>query len=147
MTDQPTRAEETAERRRKRTGIGVQGDPGLRRFGIDESYLDLDKYAYRSVEDTGNRLYMLTEQDDYDFVTMKGDKSDGARKADQAGVLRYQHGVVDGQAKYTYLLRKPNSLDQADRQERLAKVDEEEKTRKGSAQPDSNLEKTYKPKS
>lgn len=140
MTEQ-TRADAVAEGRRKREFGNM--DPSLNRFGVGDSILDLEKYVYRSVPDTGNRLYMLTEADDYEFVTLSGGS---ARKADANGVIRYQE-TVDGQARYTYLLRKLKEYDQADRRKRLDKIDREEEERKSSEAPeDMKGENTYKPR-
>lgn len=142
MTDQTnTRAEEVSERRRKRDTTNT-GDPSLRRFNVGPEILDTDKFIYRSVADEGVRLMQLTESDDYDFVTAKGEK---ASKADAAGVLRYQHTVVDGQPKYTYLLRKLKKFADEDRAAKQANIDEVEKARLSKTPADAP-DKAYKPK-
>lgn len=142
MTEQTqTRAEAVAARRKQR-GAETSSDPSLRRYGMSEDMLDLNKFSYRSVADEGNRLYQLTEQDDYDFVTIKGEK---ASKADTQGVARYQHTVIDGQPRYTYLLRKPVEFVAEDRKAKDKHIDEMESKRLKQT-PDDAPEGAYKPK-
>lgn len=136
-----TRATEVAETRRKRDTTN-DVDPSLRRFNIGSDVLDTDKFIYRSVADDGVRLMQLTQNDDYDFVTLTGGK---ASKANEQGVLRYQHAVIDGQAKYTYLLRKPKQYDEADRAKKMAGVAAREKAVLQEI-PSDAPDKAYKPK-
>lgn len=138
--DRQPRAEAVQEERRRRPG--AQGlDPSLARFGVTADILDLDKYVYRAALDNGMRLHQLTQNDDYDFVTVKGA---AARAADAEGVLRYQAGVVDGRPQYSYLLRKLKKFADEDRAERVRKVDAEEKARLTET-PEDAPDKSYTP--
>lgn len=133
------RAAETSERRRNRKD--VSSDPSLRRYGVSDDILDQNKFVYRSAVDDGMRLLQLTENDDYDFVTVKGDK---VAKADAPGVLKYQSGRgVDGAPVYTYLLRKLKQFATEDRKRKDADIAAAEKARdKPSDAPDQS----YTPK-
>lgn len=132
MTDAPqTRAEAVAEERRnpaRAMGIGVQGDPTLRRFGVPDNLLDFDKYEYRSALDDRNRLYELVEQGEYEFVTLSDRKAGKSLKSDDAGVVKAKVGnKVDGSPAYAYLVRKLKKFADEDRKQAVAKVDAQEK--------------------
>jgi HEPN domain-containing protein len=134
------RAEAVAEeRRRRKTDTGL--DPSLSRFGVTADILDLDKYIYRAAEDRGMRLHQLTEADDYDFVTVKGEK---ASSAAAEGVVRYLAGTVDGKPVYSYLLRKLKKYADEDRAERARRVDAEIKSRLTET-PDDAPDHSYTP--
>lgn len=150
MTDTPTRAtradttreEDVNDERRRRRSDGVS-DPSLSRFHITEDALDRKKFVYRSVADNGNRLLNLTQNDDYNFCTFKGERASGA---DADGVARYRSGTnLDGSPQYTYLLRKLKQWADEDRTQRLDKVDRAEKARLTET-PDDAPDKSYTPK-
>jgi hypothetical protein len=128
------------ERRRRKTSAGM--DPSLVRFGVTADILDQQKYVYRAAEDRGMRIHTLTQDDDYDFVTLKGE---GVRSADAQGVVRYQSGTVDGKPIYSYLLRKLKKFADEDRAERIKKVDAEEKARLTET-PEDAPDKSYSPR-
>lgn len=128
------------ERRRRKVNTGL--DPSLARFGVTPDILDLDKYVYRAALDHGMRLYQLTENDDYDFVTVRGGS---ARSSDAEGVVRYVADRIDGQPVYSYLLRKLKKFADEDRAERVRKVDAEEKARLTET-PEDAPDKSYTPK-
>lgn len=145
MTDEQTRqprAEAVAESRRRRKNANLSLDPALARFGVSDDILDHDKYVYRAAEDRGMRLHQLTVKDDYDFVTVKGEK---ASAADAEGVVRYQAGTIDGKPVYSYLLRKLKKFADEDRAERVRKIDAEEKARLTET-PEDAPDKSYTPK-
>lgn len=121
----PPRAEAVAEDRRRRKST-ISTDPTLNRFGISEDVLDLDKYIYRAAEDRGMRLHQLTQNDDYDFVTVKGQK---ASSATDEGVVRYRAGTVDGAPVYSYLLRKLKKFADEDREAKVRQNAAEEHAR------------------
>lgn len=138
--DRQPRAEAVSEERRRRPNAAGL-DPSLARFGVTADILDLDKYVYRAALDSGMRLHQLTELDDYDFVTVKGE---AARAATAEGVVRYQAGVLDGRPQYSYLLRKLKKFADEDRAERVKKVDAEEKVRLTET-PEDAPDKSYTP--
>lgn len=120
----PPRQETVSEERRRRAS--TSNEPTLDRFGIDPSILDLKEFVYRAAEDRGMRVFNLTKRDDWDFVTRNGSK---AENTDSAGVVRYQSGIVDGQAVYSYLLRKRKRYADADRKEKVTTILSDQKAR------------------
>lgn len=141
-TERQPRAEAVTEERRRRKTETVATDPSLARFGVDASILDEAKYVYRAAEDRGMRLHQLTQNDDWDFVTVKGEK---ASASDAEGVVRYRAGTIDGAPLYAYLLRKLKKFADEDREARVRRVDAEEKARLTET-PDDAPDKSYTPK-
>lgn len=145
MTDQPTRQPRTEvvdeERRRRKSERSA--DPTIARFGMTVAALDLDKYVYRAAVDDGMRLHNLTVEDDYDFVSLKGEK---AASADAEGVAKYRSGnKVDGSPAYSYLLRKLKKFADEDRGKRDAAVLAEQ-TARLTERPGDAPDKSYTPK-
>lgn len=139
--EQPSRAE-AGETQRRRRRADFSNDPSLARFNITEDVLDRDRFVYRSVADTGNRLLQLTQADDYDFVTLKGDQ---AKDGNAEGVAKYRSGNnLDGSPQWTYLLRKPKQFADEDRTQKIARIDAREK-RALSEQNDEAPDKAYTP--
>lgn len=149
MTDAPqTRAEQVAEERRnpRPMGIGVQGDPTLRRFGVAPNLLDLEKYTYRAALDDGNRLYELVEQGEYEFVTVNDGKAGTTLKSDGRGAIKYRSGTkVDGSVQYSYLVRKLKKFADEDRKQAVARIDAQEKAQLQGRTSDAPDE-SYTPK-
>lgn len=140
--DEPDRAEDVTQVRRRRKSDTVATDPSLARFGIGEDVLDMKKFAYRAVPDTKNRLYDLTQNDDYDFVSLKGDKLPGR---DAEGVARYRHGTnLDGTPQWTYLLAKPIEFADEDRARKMARINARER-RALSVNNEEAPDKAYTP--
>jgi len=150
MTDAPlTRAEAVTEERRQRerpTGIGSQGDPTLRRFGITPDVLDHNKYIYRAALDDGSRLYELVDQGEYEFVTLNDKKTGHSLKADAPGAIKYRSGTkVDGSPAWSYLLRKLKKFADEDRAEAVKQIDEQERAQLQGRTKDAP-DKSYTPK-
>lgn len=150
MSEAPERNTERAQRQprveavedeRRRRKAGPTGDPTMARFGITDDILDLKKYVYRAAVDSGMRLHNLTVRDDYDFVTLTGEKADGV---DAKGVVRYQAGVLDGKPQYAYLLRKLRKFADEDRAVSAGRVKDELKARLTET-PDDAPDKSYTP--
>lgn len=140
--EQPSREEEAGELRRRRRGEAVSDDPSLARFGIGPDVLDFEHYEYRSAADDRNRLYNLTQRDDYDFVTFSGTK---AANADAEGVAKYRSGNnLDGSPQWTYLLRKPRKFADEDRTKKIARINAREQ-RALSEENEEAPDKSYTP--
>jgi hypothetical protein len=136
------RPEELGERRRDRF-MNVSRDPSLRRFGMADDLLDQDKFIYRSAADVGTRLLSLTEQDDYDFVSVKGNK---LNSKDGDGAAKFQSGTnIDGSPQYTYLLRKLRTFADSDRRDKDARNHAVEAKRLEQTPPDMANEQSYTP--
>lgn len=123
------RPEATQRRRQERPTSNQAVDPTHRRYGVPADFFDREKYSYYSAVDKGSRLYDLTVNDDYDFVTKDGKAATGSEGRAGEGALRYQSGTVDGAPQYTYLLRKPMKFAAEDREKKVAKIDADEKAR------------------
>lgn len=145
MTEErQSRAEAVSEERSRRTrGPNTATDPTLNRFGVSSDILDMNKYIYRAALDEGNRLYELTERDDYEFVTNTGGK---ASKAEAAGVVKYRAGLkLDGSPAYSYLLRKLKKFADEHRAEAIAEIDAQEQRQLKGATREAPEQK-YTPK-
>jgi len=102
-------------------------------LGVNEAMLDIDRFVYRFVNDNHpQRLRVMTEGDDWDFVDNDGDSvkvdSDnlGARVSFDVGINK------DGSRIRAYLIRKPREYYAADKAEEQRILDEElEKMRRG----------------
>ena len=100
-------AEIRAERRARR-----QAGDGIQRLDHDESKLDRAHFRYRWVDDTGTRMEVLKEYEDYDIAP------EGQVKI--AGTNR------DGSQQRMVLMRKPIELHDEDTAAKQAKIDAEE---------------------
>jgi len=106
------------ERRRQRNAPELTA----RRMGVVRSKLDFTKFAYRWLNNTGDRVYAFTKEDDWDFVSKEG----GALKdgADLGDATSYVVGTApDGSALRAYLVRKPLQFYEDDQAEKVAELD------------------------
>jgi hypothetical protein len=115
-------AEVKQERRRRRDGdldAGVVLRLGLPP-GIEEKY---PNDTLRWVNDEGNRVHFLTTRDDYDIVSEVEGRPVGT--------------TMDGKPINAVLLRKPKEFAEADRREKLERINRQEKAVLASVDPES----------
>ena len=124
MTDQKRGRNVSQERRRRSDHDGGR----VKNLAVKEEMLDRTKYEYRFVNDTGNRLYNLTQLDDWDIVedrtggTAENNTDMGARVSVRAGTSK------EGAAFGAVLVRKPIELHKNDEAERQRQIDAKEAT-------------------
>ena len=110
------------ERRRRRDG---DLDAGMvLRLGLPPG--TQEKYPndeFRWVNDEGNRVHFLTTRDDYDIVPDVEGRPVGT--------------TVDGKPINAVLLRKPKEFVEADRRQKLERINRQEKAVLSSADPES----------
>lgn len=123
-------------RRRRKSGEGIQG----KRLGIAKSMLDLEKYAYRWINDTPARVMMMTKEDDWDIVTQTGGvvKEDAT---DLGGAVAQVVGrTEDGKPLMAYLCRKPRAFYDEDQRSKAEDLDKQlAELRRGHARDGSPL--------
>lgn len=132
MTDIPKtgrkpRSENTMEERRARmTNIG-EANKRLATGGLN---LDNAKYSYRWVNDDGTRIYELTQNNVWDFVSNEG-VSVGMDKGEGVSI---QVGVKpNGDPLVSYLMQKPIKYYDEDKAAKQVAVDEKmNQIRKGA---------------
>ena len=110
------------ERRRRREGdldAGVVLRLGLPP-GLEEKYPNDD---FRWVNDEGNRVHFLTTRDDYDIVPEVEGRPVGT--------------TMDGKPINAVLLRKSKEFAEADRREKLSRINRQEKAVLNSVDPES----------
>ena len=102
------RADQTKRERRRRKGGSLNRMVSMKLdvFGADQ--LDMENYVYRWVNDDPGRMRMATVNDDYEFVETSEIKDYNADATDSVGErVRMLAGTdKNGNATYTYLLRK-----------------------------------------
>lgn len=85
---------------------------------ISADQLDLENYIYRWVNDDPGRIRMVHQQDDYDFVNVAeiGENFDPDKTDSESAERVRMFAGKDGQgnATYTYLMRKPRAYWQED---------------------------------
>lgn len=113
------RAEEETERRRKRGGGELHG----RRLAVVKSMLDFDNFAYRWINDDPGRIYAMTQEDDWDFITNNGEKDDSADLG--ARVSQVVGSNADGSKKVAYLCRKRKAYYKEDQAAKARELDEQ----------------------
>jgi hypothetical protein len=103
----PTRAEEARQERRRQRG--ATSHPGIK-LGVNEAFLDREKYEYRWINDNGGRILDMTQNDDWDLVSDPSKK--GKTDADGEGALISK--VVGtgefGKPLRAFLARKPKEF-------------------------------------
>lgn len=118
-----SRPQEEAKARRRRNADNLDGAMVLRLGlppGIEEKYPD---HVFRWVNDEGNRVHVLTKEDDYDIVEEVPGRPVGT---DQGG-----------KPINAVLLRKPKEFAEEDRRAKLDRVQTQEKAALRSASPDA----------
>lgn len=129
--------------RRRRNGDHLSGRR-VRLF-VDENQLDREKYEYRWINDTGNRVYDLTKQDDWELVT------------DRDGLVRPQDGTAQGAevstlggigpkgAERMVLVRKPKAYHDNDARKKSDAIDDVEASMRTGRVPGAGVEAGYTP--
>jgi hypothetical protein len=119
-----SRGEQIKTERRRRNSAALQGD--RTRLALNMDQLDTANFEHRWVNDTGTRIYNLTQNDDYEIVTDR----DGLARPDSAGVGSEIATVVDadktGKAIRAVLLRKPKAYHDEDFALKQRAIDEQE---------------------
>lgn len=126
-TGRKPRSESTMEERRARmTNIGETN----KRLATGGLNLDTAKYAYRWVNDDGTRIYELTQNNVWDFVSNEG-VSVGMDKGNGVSI---QVGVKpNGDPLTSYLMQKPRDYYDEDKAAKQVAVDEKmNQIRKGA---------------
>ncbi len=116
-----SRDEEALPERRKRTDANVIG----KRLAVNTSHLDMEKYAYRFINDSPARLHQMTQQDDWDIC----DNAGGALKPDSTDLGGAASVVVgtkpDGSPMRAYLCRKLRRFYDDDQKKKQTDLDEQ----------------------
>lgn len=114
-----TRATEETGRRRKRGGGELHG----RRLAVVKSKLDFDNFEYRWINDDPGRIYAMTQEDDWDFITDNGEKDDNA---DMGARISQVVGVnADGSKKVSFLCRKRKDFYKEDQAAKAKELDKQ----------------------
>lgn len=117
------RANEVRQERRRRRAGDLDAGMVLRLDlppGLEEKYPNDE---FRWVNDEGNRVHVLTTKDDYDIVPEVEGRPVGT--------------TVDGKPINAVLLRKPKEFAEADRREKLDRINRQEKAVLTSVDPES----------
>lgn len=104
------------ERRRRKDGIQAEG-----RLGLNPDLLDLDRFAYRWINDQPGRLISKTKHDDWDMVPDTGEKEDNTDLGSKVSIV--VGTMPDGSPKRAYLCRKPKTFYHEDKAEEQAALD------------------------
>lgn len=127
-----SRGETVQAERRRRNTLGLSGV--RQRLVVDEAGLDREKYAYRWINDEGNRLHALTVQDDWEVVPDR----DGAIKADGIGMgteVAADAGTGPKGPMRAVLVRKLKQYHTDDQSAQQRRIDELEASLKSGAVP------------
>lgn len=142
------RAEDVANRRRRRQGMGAERNLKLH---VPEESKD-PNFVYRWVNDRAGRVRQLTKMDDYEVVSsseLNGGDPDPMGNTAEGTVMKRTADRGIGEA--TVLLKKPKEYYEADKKEEAQVLDERDKMlRRGppaaeAAQGLSNADNAYVP--
>lgn len=123
----PRKNEVQQERRRRSDHMSG----GSKRLICDEAKLDRENYAYRWINDTGDRVHQMTKMDDWDIV--EGAAAGGNEETGTGTTIRA--GTQDnGAALRSVLVRKPKEFAVADEAAKQRKIDETEQGMKRPSQ-------------
>lgn len=92
-----------------------------RKLNLPPECRDDPENEYYWANDTDDRIYSLTKEDDYDHVTRSNPESSEEEK-----VRRPVGTKESGEPLYAYLLKKPKAFADEDRAEKLAAIDQRE---------------------
>jgi hypothetical protein len=115
-----SRAEEQLPERRKRVDIDMTG----KRLAVRNDLLDFDRFKYRYINDTDNRLWQMI-QNDWNVMTQDGGelKPDAV---DMGSAIRVPVGTKpDGAPLYSYLCRKHRRFWEDDQKMKQTDLDEQ----------------------
>lgn len=127
------RKAEVKKERRRRNSDALQGK--RRRLSVNESALDRDKYEYRWANDEGNRIFDLTEQDDWEVVPDRDGKVRAQTQGDGAKVSVPTGTGEKGATIHSVLLRKPRNYYNDDYRASQARIDDTESAMKQGVAP------------
>lgn len=113
------RAEETRAKRRRRADTSYEG---AHRLSVNHELLDHNKFAYRFVNDVGDRILDKTVRDDWDKVPDPDAKDDSDGLG--APIRKVVGRNVDGSPLHSYLLRKPKEYFDEDAKKKTLRRDE-----------------------
>ena len=116
-----SREDEALPERRKRTEANVVG----KRLAVNTANLNMEKYAYRFINDAPARLFQMTQQDDWDIVDATGApvKSDSTDLGNAVSVV--VGTKPDGSAMRAYLCRKLRRFYDDDQKMKQTDLDEQ----------------------
>jgi hypothetical protein len=136
-----SRGEQITTERRRRNSETLSGR--RQRMSVDMSKLDQENYAYRWVNDVGNRLHAMTVQDDWDVVQDR----DGSIKPNATGTgseVSVVVGTDNGGAPIrSVLLRKRKEYYNDDAAAKTRAIDEKEAGLKTGAVPGASAGEFY----
>jgi len=115
----PDRQQVEQARRRKRGSGEVTG----RRLGVAKSALDFNRFVYRWINDLPSRIFVMTEEDDWEVVMNDGVKDDSPNLGN--AVSQIVGTKPDGSALVAYLCRKPKKYFDEDQAAKSAELDEQ----------------------
>lgn len=123
----PDRKEVTKRQRRRRTTFGIDS---TKKLFVPEHMKD-PNFHYRWINATGNRLQLMTQEDDYDIVCEEDAKNE-KDVGEGTAVKRAVGTNKAGEPIYAYLCRKPKEFYEEDQKAKQQPVDEsEEALRRG----------------
>lgn len=115
-----------------------------RKLNLPPECRDDPENDYYWANDTDDRIYSLTKEDDYDHVTRSNPESSEEEK-----VRRPVGTKESGEPLYAYLLKKPKAFADEDRAEKARRIDQLERTliRSPKTDPEHSLPEgvTYTP--
>lgn len=125
-----SRKQEIKTERRRRNSDGIAGRN--KKLSVREEDLDREKYEYRFVNDTGNRVHNLYQQD-WDVVDSKDARVAGTHE--------------DGSPQKAVLMRKPKDYYRDDEKLKQQRIDEQEKAIASGGDPNGEADggTTYVP--
>lgn len=132
------RNDEIKKQRRRRDSSSLGGV--RRRLYVDPDTLDTEKYTYRWINDNEERIYNLTQKDDWDLVTERDSATGtGSEMASQVG------SGAKGSPMRAVLVRKLKEYHDADKADQQRKIDVQEKDLEANAAPGADSTKQYQP--
>lgn len=131
-----------AERRRRPGGAGRAS-----KLAVNEAALDREKYEYRFANDTDNRLYQLTVNDDWEVVPDRDNAVVAAGNDVGAKASVVVGERKDGSALRGVLLRKLKAYYDDDQREKSRAIDDKEAGMLTGAVSGARAGETYIPSS
>lgn len=138
-----TRGEQISGERRRRNTLALGGH--RQRLAVNEAALDTQNFVYRWANDDGNRLYQLTQQDDYEVVVDRDNtiRTDGAGTGAEVAV---PVGETSRGPLKAVLLRKPRKFYDEDAAAKAAAIDEKESAIKRGVVSGGLTDNSYVPR-
>lgn len=137
----PSRGRPTSpERKRRRRSPDIE--LSSKRLGVPMSWLNLEEFRYRFINDEPGRLYAMTQEDDWEFAPSGEQKMDEQSVTQGDAVSRVVGVHPDGKPMLAYFCRKRRDWYDEDQREKRKTLDEHEQqlqrgaSRAGDAQSD-----------